>query len=48
MAMAFNSTQIVDFRLTLEVCALNPVWDISISKEEVKLPVVAEEIDTHE
>lgn len=29
--------------LTLEECALNPVWDISISKEEVWFPEVAEE-----
>lgn len=33
----------VSFRLTLDVWALNPVWDISISKEVVKLPLVAEE-----
>lgn len=34
---------IYQIRLTLEAWALNPAWDISISKEEVKFPDVAEE-----
>ena len=39
--------EMTGLKLTLVVCALKPVWDISISKEEVKLPLVAGDRKVH-